>query len=56
MCSCISDTLRTLQQFLLFPHIVLFVLIPLFVEGAGEEKMETDTDAQQPEKVKCQSV
>lgn len=31
---------------------MLLVLILLFVEGAEEEKMETDTDVQQPEKVK----
>lgn len=31
---------------------MLLVLILLLVEGAEEDKMETDTDGQQPEKVK----
>lgn len=31
---------------------MLLVLTLLFVEGTEEEKMETDTDVQQPEKVK----
>lgn len=30
--------------------MVLLVLTLLFVEGTEEEKMETDTDVQQPEK------
>lgn len=34
-----------------FSHVVLLVLFLLFVEGAEEEKMETDADGPQPEKV-----
>lgn len=34
-----------------FFYVVLLVLTLLFVEGAEEEKMETEADGQQPEKV-----
>lgn len=34
-----------------FVWVALLVLTLLFVEGAEEEKMETDADGQQPEKV-----
>lgn len=50
VCSGVSNTHSYLMAFLLV-EVVLLVLTLLFVEGAEEEKMETDADGQQPEKV-----
>lgn len=51
MCSCIiSDTHSYIMAF--FFHTVLFLFFVCILEGTEEEKMETDTDSQQPEKVK----